>query len=168
MKRSRCDYTLHEVELLMRQSETTTEGHTAAKHLVLSNAELARRYAAESRNNQVTMKTAFTLGPESIRAIRDALNSPPGQQALAYLDEDAATDDLVCIQAQVEPVGVRYACGDGDGDVRAASVPRVAVWLVRKEWTATFGLMLLTAFPLLAFSVGAPAWQREGRPWTVA
>lgn len=160
-------YTDDEVRHILFHSEgrpTTAPrnepGHSGQKHVLLSNPGLQDRGGKMA--SAVPVACAFASTPEEIRAVREALNSDIGQLALGYLDETYPTGVRVRIEARVTAVGVRYSSGQ---EPRAALVDSVLLIVDRSEVACCFGLQIQTAFPILAFKRGRPAWLDARNQW---
>jgi hypothetical protein len=106
---------------------------------------------------------AFVGLPEAVAAVTEALNSPEGQAALRFLDENYPTGIRVRLEAEVTPVATRYS--SGYDVVRKAPAPGVLVLLERIEDEACYGLHIHTAFPILSFRRGRPAWLDSKHTW---
>jgi len=170
-------YVASEVETLFRASEGAAApsngrpGHAAGQHIVLSNAELVRRYRAMDRDEAPTLVSAFAIGPQAITAVTEALATRPGQAALDHLEKDCVEGDRVTIQAVVSPFQARYAFGPEAGSVRGASMSAVTVVLERREGSVAFGLHLVTAFPAFEFrpgdenNPGRAGWKNKSGNW---
>ena len=136
-------------------------GHTGRRHVLLTNLELADRAAAFATDTPVAC--AFAGTPEAVRAVTEALNSAEGQAALKHLDDTYPTGVRVCVEARVTPLVARYS--PGMDIVRTAPVSGVCVLVERIEDAAYHGLHVQTAYPVLAFRRGRPAWQDSRKAW---
>lgn len=166
-------YNEAEVESILRASERRRahgrrgrpgpRGHTGELHVLLSNAALAER-ADSFDNTDTPIACAFVGTPEAVRAVTEALNSAEGQAALQHLDENYPTGIRVRLDAQVPtPVAARYS--GGMEIVRLATVTSVRVIMDRIEEELSFGLHIQTAFPILYFHRGGPAWLDSRNQW---
>jgi len=95
--------------------------------------------------------------------VTEALNSPEGQAALQHLDDTYPTGIRVRLEARVSSLIVRYS--SGLDIVRTVSVSSVLVLLERIEEEAYHGLHIHTAFPILFFRRGRPAWLDSRNVW---
>jgi hypothetical protein len=138
--------------------------------VLLSNPELAARTAAFDHDMPVAC--AFAGTPEAVQAVTEALNSTEGQAALQHLDdnyprrhpdEDYWIPVRVRLEAAVSPLVVRYS--SGMDIVRTATVSSVLVLLERIDEVAYHGLHIHTAFPILSFRRGRPAWLDSRNQW---
>ena len=129
--------------------------------MLLSNLELAARTAAF--DTEMPVACAFAGTPDAVRAVTEALNSAEGQAALQHLDDTYPTGIRVRLEARVLPLVARYS--SGAGVVRTASVSGVLVLLERIEEAAYHGLHVHTAFPILSFRRGRPAWLDSRTVW---
>jgi hypothetical protein len=163
----RRNYAETEVDRIIRASEERLSrrggqtGHVGERHVLITNVELAAR--GDAFDTDTPIACAFFGTPEAVRAVTEALNSPEGQAALQHLDDNYPTGIRVRLEAQVTPVGVRYS--SGMDIVRKAAVPSVLVLLERIEEEAYHGLHIHTAFPILAFRRGRPAWLDSRNQW---
>jgi hypothetical protein len=164
-------YTDDEVDQIVRASETRLSrrgegptGHLAAQHVLITNAELIDRGDTfRDRNVDVPLVCAFVSTREAVHAVTEALNSPQGQDALQHLDNNYPTGIRATVEALVTPLRVRYSSG---WDVlRRATVDTIRMVLERIEEETYHGLHVHTAFPVLAFRQGQPAWQDSQRHW---
>lgn len=161
-------YTVCEVERIIRASETRPSlggdgtGHTGERHVLITNADLADR-ADNWVWKEMPLACAFAGSPEAARAVTEALNSPEGQAALRYLDATYPTGVRARLEAAVSPLVARYS--SGAGVVHTAVVPSVFVLLERTEDPASHGLHIQTAYPILFFRRGKPAWLRADEAW---
>ncbi len=152
-------YTTSDVDSIVRASERRPgrfvgpTGHTGEKHVLLTNAELAAR--ADAFVTDTPLACAFAGTPEAIAAVTEALNSPEGQAALRFLDDNYPTGIRVRLEAQVAPLIARYS--SGMDIVRTVAVTSVLVLLSRIEEEAYYVLHIHTAFPILNFRRGGPA-----------
>lgn len=171
-------YSHREVENICRTSEvlaarkSNNTGHTAERHIVLSNAQLVERYRHKYEDSDTPMVTAFALGPQAIAAIAEAINSGSGQAALAHLERDCTEGDRITIQVKVSPFSARYAFGREAGMTRNASMQGVTVVIERREGSVSYGLHLVTAFPAFEFRAsskgadkGDPGWRDRKNVW---
>jgi hypothetical protein len=165
-------YSTAEVDRIVRASETRPSrqgagptGHTGQRHVLITNEELIDRGDAFNQNPNVDLPLAcaFSGTPEAVRAVTEALNSPQGQAALQHLDENYPTGIRVRIEAGVPPLVARYS--SGFGIKRTAVVTSVLVLAERIEEEAYDGLHIHTAFPVLAFRRGQPAWLDSRGQW---
>jgi hypothetical protein len=129
--------------------------------VLLSNLDLAAR--ADTLVTDMPVACAFAGTPEAVRAVTEALNSPEGQAALQHLDDTYPTGIRVRLEAEVSPLIVRYS--SGMDIVRTATVSSVLVLLERIEEEAYHGLHIHTAFPILSFRRGRPAWLDSSNEW---
>jgi hypothetical protein len=129
--------------------------------VLISNIELAAR--ADSFVTDIPVACAFAGTPAAIRAVTEALNSNVGQAALHYLDENYPTGIRVRLEARVTPLVARYS--SGMEIVRTATVLSVLGLLERIEDPANYGLHIQTAFPILFFRRGGPAWLDSRGVW---
>jgi hypothetical protein len=131
------------------------------RHVLISNLELASR--ADSFDTDMPLACAFPGTPVAVRAVTEALNSAQGQDALGYLDATYPTGIRVRLEARVTPLVARYS--PGMDIVRTALVPSVLILLERIEEPAYYGLHIHTAFPILFFRRGGPAWLDSNSVW---
>lgn len=129
--------------------------------MLLTNAELAAR--ADGFTTDIPLACAFAGTPEAVAAVTEGLNSPEGQAALHFLDDNYPTGIRVRLEAQVAPLIARYS--SGMNIVRTVTVPSVLVLLERIEEAAYHGLHIHTAFPILYFRRGRPAWLDSNSTW---
>jgi hypothetical protein len=160
-------YNTAEVDRIIRASERRPgrgggpTGHAGQRHVLLTNLELAAR--ADTFDTDLPLACAFAGTPEAVRAVTEALNSAEGQAALKHLDDTYPTGIRVRLEAQVSPLVVRYS--SGADLVRTASVSSVLVLLERIEEDAYHGLHVHTAFPILFYRRGRPAWLDSRGVW---
>lgn len=149
-----------------RTSITGQTGHAGKQHVLITNQDLLDRGQAfyDRPNNDVPLVCAFTSTPEAVRAVTEALNSPPGQAALQHLDGYLPMGTRVCIEARVSPFRARYSPGL---DIRRAVTITSVFVLVESIWEAPYhGIHIHTAFPVLAFRHhGQPAWRDHLNAW---
>jgi hypothetical protein len=156
-----------EVDPIIRASErrpgrgSGPTGHVGQRHVLLSNLDLSAR--GDTFAKDMPIACAFANTPDAVRAVTEALNSTEGQAALQHLDDTAVTGIRVQLEAQVAPVVARYS--PGMNIVRTAAVPSVFVLLERIEEEAYHGLHIHTAYPILFFRQGRPAWQDSKKVW---
>jgi hypothetical protein len=156
-----------EVDQIIRASERRPSygggpvGHVGQRHVLITNLELAAR--ADTFDTDLPLACAFASTPEALRAVTEALNSTEGRAALQYLDDTYPTGIRVRLEARVSPLIVRYS--SGMEVVRTASVSSVLVLLERIEEEAYYGLHIHTAFPILFFRRGRPAWLDSRNQW---
>jgi len=168
-------YTPPEVDAILRASETRVSrhgpnpqghpGHTGRLHVLITNEDLIARGDEFYRDPDVEIPIAgaFASSLEGVRAVTEALNSPTGQAALQHLDDNYPTGIRVRIEAGVAPIIARYS--SGLGIKRTAVVTSVLVLAERIEEEAYLGLHIHTAFPILAFRRGGPAWLDHRSQW---
>lgn len=163
-------YTDFEVDGMVRASERRLSqashardktGHTGELHVLITNVELADR--AQGFKKDMPLACAFAGTPEAIRAVTEALNSTEGQAALQYLDDNYPTGIRACLEATVSTLVVRYS--SGMDVVRKTSVTNVLVLLERIEEQVYHGLHVHTAYPILYFRRGRPAWMDNNKQW---
>jgi hypothetical protein len=160
-------YTPVEVDRILRASEVRASrkseatGHTGQRHVLITNAGLATR--ADGFRTDTPLACAFAGSTDAARAVAEALNSAEGQAALQYLDDTYPTGIRAVLEARVVPVRVRYS--SGMDIVRKAAVPCVCVVLERIEDVNCHGIHVQTAYPILAFRRGRPAWQDNTGAW---
>jgi hypothetical protein len=160
-------YTDAEVNQVIRASERRPgrgrgpTGHVGERHVLITNVELANR--ADGFDTDTPLACAFVGTPEAVQAVTEALNSAEGQAALQHLDQNYPTGIRVRLEARVTPLTVRYS--SGMEIVRKVAVPSVLVLLERIEDPNYFGLHIHTAFPILFFRRGAPAWLDSRNVW---
>lgn len=156
-----------EVDQIIRASEARPShksgetGHSGRKHVLITNLGLAAR--ADDFRTNMPVACAFAGTPEAVKAVTEALNSPEGQAALQHLDETFPTGIRVRLEAQVQPFTARYS--SGMDTVRTASLTSVRIILERIEDAACQGIHIQTAFPILWFDQGRPAWQDSRKAW---
>lgn len=160
-------FTPAEVDRILRASERRQShrggppGHTGGKHVLITNAQLADRAARFATDTPVAC--AFAGTPEAVRAVTEALNSAVGQRALEHLDETYPTGIRVCIEAEVGLLTVRYS--SGWDIIRKAKVAGVCMIAERIEDDNHHGLHIQTAYPILFFRRGWPAWKDSRNVW---
>jgi hypothetical protein len=160
-------YTDVEVNQIIRASERRPghgggpTGHAGERHVLISNVELAAR--GDTFATDMPLACAFAGTPQAVRAATESLNSAEGQAALQHLDENYPTGIRVRLEAQVTPLVARYS--SGMNIVRTATVSNVLVILERIEEPAYYGLHIHTAFPILSFRRGRPAWLDSRNVW---
>jgi hypothetical protein len=157
-----------EVDRIVRASEVRASrrsgqtGHVGSRHVLITNDELAAR--ADEFVRDAPLACAFSGTPEAITAVTEALNSVQGQEALGCLDANYPTGIRVRIEARVaSPIRVRYS--SGYDIVRKATIHSVLVLVERIEEEASFGVHIHTAFPILGFRRGQPAWLDHQTEW---
>jgi hypothetical protein len=165
-------YSQPEVDQIIRASERRASmqgagntGHVGKQHVLITNADLIARGDDFYRGGRTDtpLACAFASTPEAARAVTEALNSPEGQAALQYLDDNYPTGIRVRIEAGVAPVQVRYSSGQ---DIkRVATAPSVLVLVERSEEAGTHGIHIHTAYPIISFRQGRPAWLDSGNVW---
>jgi hypothetical protein len=160
-------YTDSEVDQIIRASERRPghgggpTGHVGQRHVLITNVALAAR--ADAFDTDMPVACAFASTSAAVRAVTEALNSTQGQAALHHLDNTFPTGIRVCLEARVAPFVARYS--SGMDIVRTASLSSVFVLLERIEEQTYHGLHVQTAFPILSFRRGGPAWRDNTNVW---
>jgi len=169
-------WTAPEIDQVIRTSELRLSrnrpgrpgqpGHTGSRHVLITNAELARRADEFLGNPRMSspVACAFPGTPEAVTAVTEALNTAEGQAALGWLDDHYPTGIRVRLEARVAtPFRARYSTHPDI--VRKVSLTTVLVLLERTEEPAVHGLHIHTAFPILGFRRGGPAWLDSQSQW---
>ena len=165
-------YTQDEVEDIVRASERRLSragrgetGHSGRRHVLITNVQLEARGQAfyEDGRTDIPIACAFVSNAQAFGAVTEVLNSQQGQDALRDLDDNGITGTRVRVEATVQPIGCRYS--SGMGIVRVAMVTQTLVLIERIEQIEYHGIHIHTAFPLLAFRRGRPAWLDHRNVW---
>ena len=165
-------YDVVTIEHILRHSEGRQSqrgsGHAHDRHVDISTQALNSRgdaaYDRTPNGGVVTAPTAFSDNRDQFAAVQQVLNSVIGQRALTALDESGRTGTRVAIEARLAtPVRIRYSSG---GAVRRPFLDSARVVVDRIELPCCQGIHVVTAFPVLAFRIGFPAFQVNGGPWT--